>query len=359
MLDSISQNDLERDYGPRRLVVELTNICNLHCNYCLRDEDALYHAPANFLAIDLFARIIREAREVADVSHVMFTGGEVTLHPKFGEILSAVREQDLKCSFITNGWNFDRVWPAVRDHRDVITHVAFSLDGATPEAHDSTRGAGSFKRIVSAFARCRAANLPFIAKTVIRRDTIGLLEPIAIFAARLGAGGVTFVHLLPTLSIAAGNQTLSRPERVAAEQEIAALRSILKINVTLDVGYIQTDPAAPCAPLAAASFNLDYQGRLSLCCNLSGYRGATRHPDLVADLRVESFAVGYARFLEMAKDQVARRAQALRRTAQSGSDLDLNIASPCLFCLQTFGKMPWNGSSTTAVRALPVISATA
>ena len=30
------------DYGAPRLIVELTNICNLHCSYCLRDEDARY-----------------------------------------------------------------------------------------------------------------------------------------------------------------------------------------------------------------------------------------------------------------------------------------------------------------------------
>ena len=68
------------DYGPRRLTVELTNVCNLHCSYCLRDEDALYHSPANFLPVDLFARIARDARDVMGIEHVMFTGGEPTLH---------------------------------------------------------------------------------------------------------------------------------------------------------------------------------------------------------------------------------------------------------------------------------------
>ena len=38
----------ERTYGSQRVSVELTNICNLHCSYCLRDEDALYHSPAKY-----------------------------------------------------------------------------------------------------------------------------------------------------------------------------------------------------------------------------------------------------------------------------------------------------------------------
>ena len=106
-----------RDYGPPRLIVELTNICNLHCSYCLRDEDALYHTPANFFPVELLRRVVREARACIDASHVMFTGGETTLHPQFREIIEAVGEEGLKCSFVTNGWHFERVWPAVSANR--------------------------------------------------------------------------------------------------------------------------------------------------------------------------------------------------------------------------------------------------
>src|SRR6185295_12169634 len=87
------------DYGPRRLTVELTNICNLHCSYCLRDEDALYHTPANFLPVDLFTRIAAGARDAMGVEHIMFTGGEPTLHKQFGEIVAAVAGLSLTCSF--------------------------------------------------------------------------------------------------------------------------------------------------------------------------------------------------------------------------------------------------------------------
>ncbi len=56
-----------RDYGPPRLTVELTNVCNLRCGYCLRDEDALYHTPANYLPVGLLRRVVREARLLAAV----------------------------------------------------------------------------------------------------------------------------------------------------------------------------------------------------------------------------------------------------------------------------------------------------
>src|SRR5918999_3288441 len=165
-----------RDYGARRISVELTNVCNLHCSYCLRDEDALYHTRANFFDLELLRRLMREARETAGVTHVMFTGGEATLHPRFREIVEAVGAEGLKSSFVTNGWHFERVWPAVRDNREAVSHVAFSLDGATREAHDRWRGEGSFVRLARAFSRCHVSGLPFVIKTGIRRDTLPHLE---------------------------------------------------------------------------------------------------------------------------------------------------------------------------------------
>jgi MoaA/NifB/PqqE/SkfB family radical SAM enzyme len=345
-----------RDYGPPRLVVELTNVCNLHCDYCLRDADALYNPRAAFFPVELLARLMREARAEAGVRHVMFTGGEATLHPDFGELLRAVGAEGLECSFVTNGWHFERAWPAVRESRGAVTHVAFSLDGATREAHDRVRGEGSFVRLVRAFARCRAAGLPFVVKSVIRRDTAPQLEQLALFAARMGAAGISFAHLLPTSGALEDSQALDGPERGAAEREVAVLARILKMRVSLDVGYFDIDPAAPCSPLARASFNVDYRGRLTLCCNLSGYRGAAGEPEVVADLSVEPFAAACARLRGMASAQLARRAEALAAFAERGERPDLYVGSPCLFCLQSFEKIPWRAGGVRAyVRRLPVL----
>jgi MoaA/NifB/PqqE/SkfB family radical SAM enzyme len=352
---SDTRTERARDYGPPRLIVELTNVCNLHCAYCLRDEDALYHTAANFFPVELLARLIREARAEAGINCVLFTGGETTLHPRFGDVLRVVGEEGLRCSFVTNGWHFERVWPAILDNRGAVGHVAFSLDGATREAHDRWRGQGSFVRLVRAFARCRAAGLPFIFKAVIRRDTTPQIEQIALFAARMGANAASFAHLLPTSGAFDREQALSKAERTAAEQEIAALARILKMRVSIDVGYFDTDPAAPCSALAGVSCNVDYRGRLTLCCNLSGYRGAAGESEVVADLNVEPFAAAYARLRRIADEQLARRAEALAGLAARGVEPDLSVGSPCLFCLQSFSKVPWRSTAAEGgARSLPV-----
>jgi MoaA/NifB/PqqE/SkfB family radical SAM enzyme len=344
-----------RNYGPPRLIVELANICNLHCSYCLRDEDALYPTRAEFFPSELLDRVIGEAQEAIGASHVMFTGGETTLHPQFKEIIETVGRRGLTCSFVTNGWHFERVWPAITANRQAITHVAFSLDGATREAHDHWRGEGSFIRLVRAFSRCRRVELPYVVKAVLRKDTLPQLEQIAVFAARMGAAALSFGHLLPTSGSFDEELALTPEERTTAEQEVAMLAQIFKMRVSLEVGYYNIDPAAPCSALASTSCNIDYRGRLSLCCNLSGYRGATGDADVVANLNDEPFAPAFARLKSLAEAQTARRREVLAQHAAENAKPDLFTGSPCLFCLATFSKVPWHAQSARGSRELPIV----
>jgi len=81
-----------------------------------------------------------------------------------------------------------------------------------------------------------------------------------------------------------------------AEQEIALLARMLKMPIRLDVGYYNIDTSRPpCSPLAGVSCNIDYRGYLTLCCNLSGFRGAAGEADVAADLKTEDFTVAYPR----------------------------------------------------------------
>lgn len=343
------------DYGPQRFTLELANICNLHCSYCFRAEDNLYANRAEFFSPELLRKILKEAVEAADLKRVIFTGGEPSLHPRFAEVIEIVRDAGLTTSFVTNGWHFERIWPTLNANRETVTHVAFSLDGITREVHDGWRGAGSFDRLIRAFTRCHMTNFPFVIKMTVRRDLVDQLEQCAIFAARMGASGLNFVHIMPTSGAIEETTALNQEERKAVEQEIAVLSRIFKMNVALDVGYYNiNEEQAPCSPLAGTSMNIDYQGRLSLCCNLSGFRGAVEEPDVVADLKVESFAIGYQRLLKLADEQLQKRRAALAELRRQGITPDLYTGSPCLFCLQSYGKIPWH--STTVAEPVPLRS---
>jgi MoaA/NifB/PqqE/SkfB family radical SAM enzyme len=341
----------------RHISLELTNICNLHCSYCARDDEALYHSPANFFSVDLLRRILRSAKQNScGFNAVSFTGGEVTIHPRFKEIIEAVRDEGWKFGFVTNGWHFDRVYPALMENREALHMVAFSLDGPTRETHDFWRGEGSFVRVMRAITRCYMKGIPFLIKAGIRRDTIPLLEQFALLSARLGAQALHFSHLLPTSSGAEDESGLDLKERAHVEQEIGVLSNIFKMKIGVATGYYNLDPAPPCNALQGTNCNIDYRGRLTLCCNLSGYRGAAEETDVAADLTREDFAVGYERLRQLAARQVERRRRALEELARAGTEPDLYTASPCLYCLQSFGKIPWREKTGAKSRSLPVLS---
>jgi len=94
------------------------------------------------------------------------------------------------------------------------------------------------------------------------------------------------------------------------------------------------------------SMNVDYRGRLSLCCNLSGFRGAAEEQDVVADLNVESFASAYEKFKTLAAAQLQKRKDALATLRAAGATPDVYTGSPCMFCLQSFGKIPWRAGAS-------------
>lgn len=340
---NLSENVID-DYGPRRLSVELANICNLHCSYCFRSDENLYSSHAEFFPLELLRRVVTEARTTANVTRINFTGGEPTLHPQFAETLRTINDAGLTVSFVTNGWHFERVWPMLETNRAAVSHVAFSLDGVTREAHDRWRGNGSFDRLVRAFSRCYMSKMPFGIKIVVRRDLMDQLEQIAIFAARMGAASLQFVHVMPTSNAVADDSALSLDEQRVVEQEIAILARIFRMKIGIDVGYYNVDETRPpCAPLAGVSMNVDYRGRLSLCCNLSGFRGAAEERDVVADLNVESFASAYEKFKALAAAQLQKRKDALVQLRAQSISPDFYTGSPCMFCLQSFGKIPWRG----------------
>jgi hypothetical protein len=75
-------------------------------------------------------------------------------------------------------------------------------------------------------------------------------------------------------------------------------------------------------------------------------------------LHQEPFAAGFARLQDLAEEQMAHRRRALAQHAAENIKPGLDLGSPCLFCLATFGKVPWHSSSEKLSRVLPVVQVT-
>ena len=81
-----------------RLVMELTNRCNLRCRHCFEER----HDATGDLPIAVVDTVLHEGKQCG-VEHLTFTGGEPTLHRQFSEIVVRAANAGYTFSFVTNG----------------------------------------------------------------------------------------------------------------------------------------------------------------------------------------------------------------------------------------------------------------
>jgi|GEM_PF-6731112 len=281
----------EERSGGRRLVVGLSG-------------------DGRFLETRLFGAVVREAR-AEGFGHVTLTGRAHGLHDDCAAVFGAVSAAGLTAGLVVDGEQFESAWESLAARREFLTHVCFRLRGADAEAHDGPSGAGSFRRMVSAFSRCRAAGVPFGFVFEVRRETLPELERAALFAARLGAAGLSFL-LAPTPETCGedtgGSSKTGRPgagrpgpdesERRLAEQEVAALARVFRMPITLADGCEGADGSGACRAPGEPGFHLTSGGELALCLPAEGGRGGRAGASV--DLRSEGFAAAFGRLRGLA-----------------------------------------------------------
>ncbi|MBI1811176.1 MAG: radical SAM protein [Nitrospirae bacterium] len=141
-LSEIKANAVKLRSYPRRLVLELTNACNLNCIMCGRDEENFSYNFLNIEYLNRFKEIFECIEEVT-----LFGWGEPTLHPKFKDIVSFLNNYPVRKYFVTNGTTLKRITDYLFDYK--IDIMAVSLDGAVAGTNDRIRRNSNFNNIVS------------------------------------------------------------------------------------------------------------------------------------------------------------------------------------------------------------------
>ncbi len=312
----------------KRIVLELTNRCNLRCAHCFEGR----HGGRDWLAAEVFEQIVGHASTLG-YGEISLTGGEPTLHPDFARIVERLAEAGYEFGMVTNGWNFARVWPLVKAHQPRFRGVTFSLDGAGEGTHDRIRGAGSFRRVLQAMSICVARAIPFTVNMVLTRRNHAEIPELATLAAGLGAAGVRFGHLVPTPRSVDNGLYLSRPERDAADAVVREVAGTVMIPVGLAPGSRSTG-LYPCQPLQGNEINIDWRGNLSRCCHLSGQTHVADGDEVIGNVKDRPFPDLIGRLEDAV--ETFRRAKAAHFESGAVRDGDYY---PCDFCLKTFHKV--------------------
>lgn len=159
---------------PLRFAVETTNICNLECPMCPRQESGRGFGVVD---MDMMKRCADEAagREIIFYPQGF---GESFLHPKFREVLHYLKSTGVRYPcVITNGTQLsDQNIAALIDSETAI--VIVSIDGADKEVFEKTRKNASYEDVVQKTKRLfqmraeRGAVRPHIILSVVGSDGV-------------------------------------------------------------------------------------------------------------------------------------------------------------------------------------------
>lgn len=330
--------------------IELTNACNLRCLHCFRNKKD----PQEFLPLSLVRGVLAQAWGLG-FRTVCLTGGEVALYPDLEEFLTLLVEHGFTFSLVTNGHRFrDNLFPllSIPKIREKLTVVCFSLDGARAETHDALRGKGSFREVVEAAALCQLAHIPLCFKSVITNFNKEELTDMALFGSDLSSLDHGFIHPFPSPRLIRQGVIPSPHElRGIMDWITGSLAKALRPKIFVESFGPRTTLFS--CPNIQQTANLDFQGNLVLCCNLSHVCREDGQPSVfgrewLADLKETSLRAGLIRHYHA----VAQLMEARLRDMEKLNGLSF---IPCYWCFLHFGKLDWLRDFPESPWAAPVI----
>lgn len=127
---------------PASLSVELTDSCNLKCDYCTNPTFAF---PRTYMTDGVFDAIIADLAHVR-VDRIRVCGGEPTLHPSFARFAKALAGRTRFLSVVTNAqWRNPSIAEDLVRWFDLIE---VSVDAGGAAQYEQARAGASFERLV-------------------------------------------------------------------------------------------------------------------------------------------------------------------------------------------------------------------
>jgi len=184
----------------RKLYVEPTTGCDLHCRTCIRNA---WQDPEAQMTMDTFQRLMEGLKDLPSLTRVVFTGfGEPLTHPDILEMIRAVRQRDLAVTVGSNGLRLNAQM-ARELIRLGVDRLVVSVDGVKPETYAGTRG-GTLSQILNNIRTLNETKsqlgslIPALGiEFVALRSNVDELAQLTGLASRLGASRVLVSNVLP------------------------------------------------------------------------------------------------------------------------------------------------------------------
>jgi len=184
----------------RKLYIQPTTGCNLHCRTCIRN---VWDAPEAQMPMDTFQRLLEGLDDLPNLTRIVFSGfGEPLTHPNILEMIGAVRKRDLAVTLGSNGLLLE----AKMVHELVklgVDRLVVSVDGVKPETYASIRGGMLYQvlnnlRVLNEVKSQLGSLTPALGiEFVVLRSNVAELAEMTGLASRLNAARVLVSNVLP------------------------------------------------------------------------------------------------------------------------------------------------------------------
>jgi radical SAM protein with 4Fe4S-binding SPASM domain len=104
----------------KKIYIEITNVCNLKCDFC-----PITKRKAQFMSIEVFEKILSQINEYSDYIY-LHVKGEPFLHPELDKFLDLAEVYGLKVNITTNGTLINKVKNKIINKK-ALRQINFSL----------------------------------------------------------------------------------------------------------------------------------------------------------------------------------------------------------------------------------------
>jgi len=171
----------------------ITGKCNLKCKHCYLSSPK----SSNELSTDEALKLLEEMRYLK-IPIVLISGGEPLIRDDIYKIIKYAIDLGLIVGISSNGTLINRE-VAKRLFSLGVNYVGISLDGASPEVHDSIRGLNNaFNLAMNGIKNCIDIGLKIGIRTLLVKRTLSEVPKVIELALRLGVGRLCLYHLVPT-----------------------------------------------------------------------------------------------------------------------------------------------------------------
>jgi radical SAM protein with 4Fe4S-binding SPASM domain len=175
-----------RPSAPYRLDLALTYRCNNDCAHCYNVQHPAPGTNTGELDTEHWKLILDKAWALG-IPHIIFTGGEPTLHPDLPELIAHAEANGQITGLNTNARRLSDERFVARLVKAGLDHVQITLESSRPEVHDEmVRAGGAFQQTVRGIRNVLAAPLYVMTNTTMLRTNVHTIPETLDFLAELG-----------------------------------------------------------------------------------------------------------------------------------------------------------------------------